>query len=297
MSGKGIIRPYKDWTRCWTQASVSFGHEFQCTLWQHAAALSAILRGGEYLPLRVLQSVEGKGQKQRVRAKPSHGVFSDTTCEEVRGMLRLAAQIGTGERFYEELVAAGTPVVFGSKTGTTEKEPGTSCSHIELSCAQENAERKRENVERKKRGEPLLPYSNCTKEGRDARKGGAQPHSNKCYTSSMMVFGSVGDPQASLPRAGEEREVMVIIVVEEPRGRGYYGSQVAGPAAIAVLLEALYLTRDGQPLVNIAPSQTSVPKDVTQRLSEDPVQEISDRDQFREDQVWEIYERDEEDGR
>ena len=90
---------------------------------------------------------------------------------------------------------------------------------------------------------------------------------------------------------------MVLIVVEEPRGRGYYGSQVAGPAAIAVLQEALYLTRDGQPLVNIAPSQTSVPKDVTQRLSEDPVQEISDRDQFREGQVWEIYERDEEDER
>ena len=178
-------------------------------------------------------------------------------------MMRLAARIGTGERFYEELGAKEISLVFGCKTGTTQKPEDTACAHIELACAEEN-------VERRRNGQPLL---NCTKEG----KTGTRPHSRDCYTSSMMVFGSVGDPRGSLPLAGERHEVMVFIVIEEPRGKQHYGSQVAGPAAIAVLLEAHHLTHDGQAVEDIISTQTSVPVEVSLGLSEDPVREIPTR--------------------
>jgi hypothetical protein len=38
---------------------------------------------------------------------------------------------------------------------------------------------------------------------------------------------------------------MVFVVVEEPRGKERFGSRVAGPAAEAILAEALGLTRRG----------------------------------------------------
>lgn len=38
---------------------------------------------------------------------------------------------------------------------------------------------------------------------------------------------------------------MTLIVVEEPRGKGKFGSDVAGPTGIRVLKEALGLTRAG----------------------------------------------------
>jgi hypothetical protein len=41
------------------------------------------------------------------------------------------------------------------------------------------------------------------------------------------------------------REVLVLVVVDEPQGRAHFGSQVAGPAAIGILREALGDTRAG----------------------------------------------------
>ena len=64
----------------------------------------------------------------------------------------------------------------------------------------------------------------------------ARPH-RSCYTSSMCVF-------ARSPESG--RELMVLVVVDEPRGREKFGSRVAGPSAYTILAEALGLTRDGR---------------------------------------------------
>ena len=66
----------------------------------------------------------------------------------------------------------------------------------------------------------------------------------------MVAFGSIGDPNAPGPRAGETRELMTFIVVDEPRGERYYGSQIAGPAVIKVLQEALGLTMNGEPVMD-----------------------------------------------
>jgi hypothetical protein len=46
--------PKLPWKPVWQHASVSFGHEMTVTLWQHAAALATVIRGGEYLPLRLV---------------------------------------------------------------------------------------------------------------------------------------------------------------------------------------------------------------------------------------------------
>ena len=256
----GIVTPYDRWTQCYTQASVSFGHELMCTLWQHSAALSSIIRGGEWRPLHVLRGVTRGELEQPVSAGMGHTVFSSEAAHEVREMMRLAAEIGTGKRFFKSLGAAGTPLVFGCKTGTTQKEPGTSCAHLELSCAEENVQRKRDG----------LPPVNCTEHGRT----GTRPHTRDCYTASMVAFGSVGDPSAPGPRAGEEREVMVFVVVDEPRGDLYYGSQIAGPTTMAVLEEALGLTQNGQPFAEVIPDPVAVPLEVSLGLSEDPVLEI-----------------------
>ncbi|MDE0892564.1 MAG: penicillin-binding transpeptidase domain-containing protein, partial [Planctomycetota bacterium] len=237
----GRMTDFDRWDRCYTQASVSFGHEIECTLFQHAASLATIVRGGEYKPLRVLTSVESGGKRYALQEKPSHTVFSGESCDEVRDIMRMAAQVGTGRRLVEPLMEDGVPLVIGCKTGTTQKEHGTTCSHLERACAEEKA------IERGKRDrsesfDSSAVNRDCHEHGRSA----TPPHEKDCYTASMVAFGSVGDPSAVGPRAGETREVMVFIVVDEPRGERYYGSQVAGPAVIKVLQEALGLTMDGQ---------------------------------------------------
>jgi hypothetical protein len=45
------------------------------------------------------------------------------------------------------------------------------------------------------------------------------------------------------------REIMVFVVADEPRSAKHYGSQVAGPTAVAILKEALGSTALGQPVV------------------------------------------------
>jgi hypothetical protein len=62
---------------------------------------------------------------------------------------------------------------------------------------------------------------------------GKRAHKGSCYTSSMCIFGR-------RPEGG--REVMVYVVLDEPRGRFHYGSDVAGPVALGVLREALGYT-------------------------------------------------------
>jgi len=72
---------------------------------------------------------------------------------------------------------------------------------------------------------------------------------------------------------------MVFIVVDEPRGKHYYGSQIAGPTTMAVLQEALGLTRNGQTYSKAIPAAVPVPLEVSRGLSEDPVLEIPEEDE------------------
>lgn len=209
--------PVLPWKPNWTHASVSFGHELMVTTWQHAAGLATVLRGGEYLPLRLVDAVEQNGVRYLLpRAKPER-VFAPETSEEIRAMMFLGAREGTGKP------VAGPDVLpeleVGTKTGTAQKVPGEVCVHVDL------AHQERHAAER----------SVCSKACRQALRNAKRDH-GQCYTSSMCAFGRV---------PGTDREVMVFVVADEPR-KGKYGSRVAGPTTIAILKEALGVTRLGE---------------------------------------------------
>lgn len=205
----GLV-PALPWKPSWAHASVSFGHEMSVTLWQHAAALASVVRGGEYRPLAVVEAVEQGGVRRPVPLAPAQRVFSQNTCDLVREMMAMGAREGTGRKVYCPYLEMGT------KTGTAQKVGNEVCLHVEL----------QHNRDHGCRG------------ARACRKAlvHAKRDHGTCYTSSMCAFGRV---------PGTQREVMVLVVVDEPRGVKKYGSDVAGPAAAAILEEALMTRRDG----------------------------------------------------
>ncbi|MAF66157.1 MAG: hypothetical protein CMJ84_10940 [Planctomycetes bacterium] len=217
--------PALPWSRAYTHASIAFGHELSVTLCQHAAGLLTVVRGGTYLPLRLVSSVERGRESYLLDAPRPRRVLSEAACAEVRDMLACAAAYGTGRHISAREEDLGTPLELGVKTGTAQKVPGEVCLHLELERNEHNASLAREDPE-------WIPFSAIS--GRPSAHGG-----RPCYTSSIAMVGSV---------PGEEGEVFVLVVVEEPRGREKYGSRVAGPAAVKLLKEALGLTRTGQPV-------------------------------------------------
>jgi cell division protein FtsI/penicillin-binding protein 2 len=211
--------PNLPWTRFWTHASISFGHELKVTLWQHAAGLAAIVRGGEWRPLRVLDAVEQNGERFELPHAQPERVFTPETAATVREMMMLGAREGTGKPVAAPEKLPG--LVVGTKTGTAQKVGGEVCLHVELA-------------------DQVAHWKANTRCSRNCRKqlAAASRDHGSCYTSSMCVWGRVD---------GSEREVMVLVVIDEPRGGQKYGSRVAGPTAVRILREALGATRNGVP--------------------------------------------------
>lgn len=221
--------PPLPWSYASTHASIGFGHEFSTTLWLHAAGLATILRGGEYRPLSLLTSVEQERRRIELAPGAPRRVFSTRTCDMVKDMMRLGAREGTGKKVraaLEQAFAAASadgsaPAGFelGTKTGTAQKVSTELCVHVELG-------------ERERWEKQGIPATRARVAGLRAL---AKPH-RSCYTSSICVFGRGPD---------DTRDIMVLIVVDEPRGKKKFGSDVAGPAAGRVLAEALGLTVNG----------------------------------------------------
>jgi cell division protein FtsI/penicillin-binding protein 2 len=207
----GMI-PAWPWDRLYKHASVCFGHEMQVTLWQQVAALATVVRGGTYLPLRLFEAVE-QGARHEALPGPGPGtrVFKPETCNTVREMMKLGATIGTGSK------VSCPELVMGTKTGTAQKVKGEVCLHAELAYNRDFAK-------------GLSPQQ--TRAQLRERK----PHSGDCYTCSMCAWGHLPD---------STREVLVMVVVDEPRGIRHYGSEIAGPAAMSILKEALGYTHGG----------------------------------------------------
>ena len=219
------------WSYAYTHASLGFGHEISTTLWRHAEALATVLRGGVRKPLRLVRSVEQGERRIDVPALQGERIYSQATCDQVREMMRLGAREGTGREvraaFMHSLEAAfgvePDPASYdlGTKTGTAQKVPSEPCVHVEL-------------AERARWERAGLP---ATRERLESLSRLEKPHA-RCYTSSICAFGRA---------PGNERELMVLLVVDEPRGKERFGSRVAGPAAERVLAEALGLTVNGNP--------------------------------------------------
>ena len=211
--------PPLPWKPVWEHASVSYGYEVQTTLWQHAAALASVVRGGEWLPLRLLDAVEQGGRRWVLEAAQPERVFGERACAEVRDMMRLGAREGTGMRLANPELLPGLDV--GTKTGTAERVSDELCIHAELAHQARHADE----------------GTRCSRACRAALKSLPKPHAKKCLTLSMAAFGR---------RLDGEREVLVLVMVDEPRHKARYGSDTAGPAAIAILREALGDTALGQ---------------------------------------------------
>jgi cell division protein FtsI/penicillin-binding protein 2 len=209
--------PELPWRTHNQHASVSFGHELMVTLWQQAAALATVVRGGEFRPLRLVDAIEQSGVRHPVPLAEPRRIFGADACAKVREMMFMGAREGTGKKVYCDGIEMGT------KTGTAQKVPGEVCLHVELA----------HNRDHKCRGARA-----CR-----AKLKGAKDHKSSCYTSSMCIFGKLRRSESDIDTV--EREIMVLVVVDEPRGGKKYGSDVAGPAAAGILKEALGYTRDG----------------------------------------------------
>ncbi|MEM9382652.1 MAG: penicillin-binding transpeptidase domain-containing protein [Planctomycetota bacterium] len=209
------------WKRSYTHASIGFGHEIGVTLWQHAEALATVLRGGLRRPLRLIRAVEHEEYSaERPLASPAR-VLSQRACDEVRAMMAFGAEEGTG-RHVGKLEANPDLEWIGTKTGTTEKVATELCVHVELEALATHAH----------------AGTRLTRAGRAALLDVARPHrSANCYTSSMCAVGRVRT------EAGP-REVMVLVVADDPTGPAHFGSKVTGPTAMAILRQAFGLPRD-----------------------------------------------------
>lgn len=238
-SGLGIERAGRlaelPWSYAYTHASISFGHEITSSLWQHAAALNTVLRGGVPVRLHVLRAL-GQGQ-QRYALEPEEGtrVFSAATCAKVLEMMRYGAEEGTGRYAQDALhtlalealpaaqregVDPARLIDVGTKTGTAQKVASETCVHVV------NAERER--LKRQGLSMTMAHFRTLNRAPQDHRS---------CYTSSIVIYAR---------HAASGRELMTYLVVEEPRGKERFGSRVAGPSAVRIMAEALALTIDGE---------------------------------------------------
>jgi len=218
MPGYLPSRAKRPWSFNWTHASVSFGHEIEVTLWQHATALATIARGGRLQPLRLIEAVEQNGMRWDLALEEGTDLLPSAVCDQVRGMLGRAAQEGTGESMASTKHCPEFAYI-GTKTGTTEKVGAELCLHVELP----------HNAEVHGDGEPCLKACRNQLKGQKAHKVSSRP----CYTCSTCAFGYLPD---------DGREVLVLVVVEDPRGEEKFGSRVAGPAAVSILRRSLGLT-------------------------------------------------------
>ena len=213
------------WSRNQTHASVAFGHEVGVTLWQHAAALATMLRGGERRPLRLLRGIERGEEAWDLEVPAGERVLGEAACREVREMMALGAEIGTGRHIAN---AEDNPEFewIGTKTGTTQKVSTELCAHLEMEALAQFARDGRR-------------WTSAERKALFQRERGHET----CYTSSICAAGRVVTDEGP-------REIMVLVVADEPRGREKFGSRVTGGTAIAILRQAFGLARTREPLAD-----------------------------------------------
>lgn len=206
------------WSYHLTHTSVCFGHELSVTLWQHASALATIARRGTRLPLRLIGGLsQGSASWELSRAEGKR-VLSERACDQVLDMMAIGAETGTGRHVANAAMQPEFSYV-GTKTGTTEKVSTEKCIHAELAHALDHQNR---NTSCSKRCYATLQGVKHHK-GRNGRP---------CYTSSMAAVGQLtpGGPK-----------VLVLVVVEDPRSKERFGSDVAGRGTMRILRRAFGL--------------------------------------------------------
>ncbi len=218
------------WSRVHTHASVCFGHEIGVTLWQHAQGLATLARGGDFLPLQLVDAVsQGSDWRDFVAASPRR-VIGPLACDQVLEMMALGAREGTGRRVANPELCPEFAYL-GTKTGTTEKVPTEICLHVELQhAAKHDAE-----------------GSSCSRSCYATMAGQRDHHGRRktCYTSSMCVVGRVGP---------DEPTYLTLVVVDDPRSKAKFGGDVAGSSAVRLLRLSA-----GLPMEHLQPEPEIVP--------------------------------------
>ena len=204
------------WDRTRSHASVSFGDAVSTNLLQHAEVIAGLLGGGVGQPLRFARAVSSCGERVELPAGARRRLIGRATSDQLREMLRLGAAEGTGEDLERP-----SGMVLGTKTGTTEKLEFDVCQH-RFGAAW------REHLASGGAWDGAAVHADLRGRFREDRS---------CYVSSIAAFAA--DPSG-------EREVLVLVVVDDAHGQERFGSKVAGPAAVAILSEALGWTHLGE---------------------------------------------------
>jgi cell division protein FtsI (penicillin-binding protein 3) len=209
----------KEWAKLRSHTSVSFGDSISTNLLQHAQALAALIGGGEFLPLNLVAELELNGQRYAPVPPAPERVVSAQTSERLRAMMRLGAEHGTGKDLERP---RGLELM--TKTGTTHKLFGDVCWHR---FGQRWNEARAEQEAAREAGREPKPFDS----GKVHRELRGQFRGNRpCYVSSIAVAGRA---------PGSDREVLVLVVVDDPHGKDRFGSKVAGPTAVNILCAAL----------------------------------------------------------
>ncbi len=209
------------WDRVYTHPSICFGHELGVTLWQHAQGLASIARGGDFLPLSLVDSVHQEQLSHRFDLGGRRPVLSAKACEQVLEMMAIGAQSGTGRHVANDKLCPEFEYI-GTKTGTTEKTKTEVCIHVELQHAAEHREKE----------------TSCSRSCYKSLKG-KQLHKglgSTCYTASMCAIGRLSEDGPT---------ILTLVVVEDARAKDKkFGAEVAGSSAILLLRRALGLSAE-----------------------------------------------------
>lgn len=205
------------WSRLRSHASVSFGDAVSTNLIQHAGVIASLLGGGVGRPLVFARAVEFGGRRFELESHTGEALISPATSKQLREMMQLGALEGTGRDLERP-----DGLVLATKTGTTEKLKFDVCQH-NLGQAFEEALAHGELAD----WDPAQMHRKFRGQFRGSKS---------CYVSSIACLGA---------DASGEREVLVMVVVDDAHGEEKFGSKVAGPTAVAILSEALDYTHLG----------------------------------------------------
>lgn len=122
---EGIIRPVSKWSKT-SMSALPIGQEVAVTPIQLACAISAIANGGLLMQPRVVKEVRDKNGVMVKEVEPQDGnrILSRKTCDDMRWILRLVVEEGTGTK------ARLSRYSSAGKTGTGQRvEPDGTYSH------------------------------------------------------------------------------------------------------------------------------------------------------------------------
>ena len=209
--GESEARDRNAWSLTRSHTSVPFGDSITTTLLQHAQAIAAVVHDGVLRPLRFTRAWSIEDQRVEFASVEGERVVRPEVAAQVRAMMRLGAEQGTGKRLERP-----DGLALHTKTGTTEKLSFDVCSHAYWRDYAETLERGGEWDDAERR----------------AHHRGRFRGNRSCYVSSIC---------AVAPSPVDGRPLMVLVVVDDPHGEGHFGSRVAGPTAVEMLVAGLGL--------------------------------------------------------